>query len=113
MPFYIPIGSSADTTQRVQIKTETYDFRFRWNTLEEAWYCYLGLNGAEPKVKFKLVAGTDLLAPHRAYDETPNGFLLLVDDEKRVGRAGRDNIGQDTRFKVMYIDEDEAGTLGR
>lgn len=107
MAFFLPINAEPDTVQRVQLGTETYDFRFRWNTYEEAWYCYLGLNGGDPKVQFKMVVMMDLLAPVKAYEEVPSGRLFFVDTEQDFGRPGFDNVGIDKRFRLFYLGEDE------
>lgn len=107
MAFYIPIGEDADNIQRIQLGTETYAFRFRWNTLEGAWYLYLGLFNQDPKIQIKLVVGMDLLDPHRAYQEIPEGVLYLIDTDKDYGRPERYNVGIDKRFKLFYADLDE------
>lgn len=103
--FYLPIDSSPDNTQRIQLGDNTYDFRFRWNSKEGAWYCYLGLTTETSKVKFKMVTGMDLLKEYRAYEEVPQGALFMVDLDQIYGRPGRDNIGQDSRFRVLFIGE--------
>lgn len=100
--FNLPIEDYADNTQRIQISDDTYDFRFRWNHVEEAWYCHIGLNGEDPKVQFKMVTGMDLLAPYQAYEEVPEGVLYLIDLDQGYGRVGRDDIGQDKRFRIIF-----------
>lgn len=107
MSFYIPVGDTPDNTQRVQIGITVYDFRYRWNTLEEAWYCSIGLNGEDPKVQFKVVVGMDLLEQYRAYEEIPSGGLFLVDIEQTYGRPGLGNFGTDKRFRLEYLTEEE------
>ena len=107
MAFIIPVDGSADNIQRIQIGTETYDFRFRWNSTECAWYCYLGLNGDDPKVKFKLVVGMDLLEQYVAYAEVPPGILYVIDIEEETGRVTRNGFGIDKRFQLFYADRDE------
>lgn len=103
----IPNNGDIDEVLTVQIKRNTYDFRFRWNSLEGAWYMYVGLNGNTPKVKFKIVGGYDLLAPFSAYDEVPSGSLFLLDMDSLYGRPSRDNFLPTERFRLYYIESDD------
>lgn len=107
MAFVLPISSDPDNIQRIQLSTTTYDFRFRWNSYEECWYCYIGLNGADPKVHFKLVVGMDLLEQYNGYQEVPDGLMYLVDVDQKWGRPGRDNVGIGKRFQLFYAERDE------
>ena len=101
--FFLPIDDNPDNTQRIQLEDDTYDFRFRWNSREEAWYCYLGLTGGTPRVKFKMVVGMDLLNAYRAYEDIPSGALYMIDLDQIYGRPGRNNVGQASRFRILYI----------
>jgi hypothetical protein len=100
-------GLYLDQRVRVQIGPQYYSFRFRYNPFEDAWYCYVGLLGQDPRVKFKMVVGTDLLLPYKAYDEVPNGFLRIVDMDGRWGRPSKDNMHRDGRFFILFVSEDE------
>ena len=101
----LPISGAADEITSIQLNGKTYDFRIRWNSFEECWYLYVGLVGETPKIKTKAVNGTDLLAPYSAYEETPDGYLFLIDTEQTYGRPSRDNLGPDKRFKFYFIDK--------
>lgn len=112
MPLVLPMlkasdNSYTDQRHRVQLGDNTYSFRYRWNSLEEAWYCYVGLLGEDPKVKFKIVNGIDLLAPYKAYEEIPKGSLYLEDIEFFWGRPSLAETNQDGRFSLVYFPEDE------
>ena len=107
----LPVLQSVyDQSFNVQISDQTYTFRFRYNQTEKdsndngAWYCYLGLLGEDPKVKFKLVVGMDLLAPWRGYEEIPFGVLYVYDKDLTYGRPGKNNFYTDGRFPVIYAD---------
>lgn len=101
----IPVlQNNYDQSVNLQLVSQTYTFRFRYNQTEDAWYCYLGLLGEDPKVKFKIVNGVDLLAPWRAYEEIPYGVLFIHDQDLEYGRAGKDNFHTDGRFILVYAD---------
>ena len=109
MPLNIPFGNTADSVLRVNLEGQAYDIRYRWNNLSECWYMYLGFSGEEPIFKTKLLAGFNLLAPYRAIRGVPKGALYVIDTLKEYGRPGRDNIGIDERFKIVYISTRELG----
>lgn len=112
MPFILPMlessdGQYTDQRHRVQLGGNTYSFRYRWNSLEKAWYCYIGLLGEDPKVKFKLVNGLDLLAPYKAYEEIPQGSLYVWDEDFVWGRPTETETFQTGRFSLIYFPDDE------
>ena len=104
MPFLLPVlEKEYDQSSNLQIADQTYTFRYKYNATEDAWYCYIGLVGETPKVKFKLVNGVDLLAPWQAYDEVPKGVLFIIDQDAEYGRAGKDNFYTDGRFFLLFF----------
>ena len=104
--FSLPIADSADTTQTIVLEGVAYDVRLQWNPRDEAWNAFWGVSGEDPKFKFKLVNGLDLLLPYKAYNECPKGELRIVDSERVYGRVGIDNFGIGKRFNLMYITSD-------
>lgn len=123
MPIILPMRSPdpaelyLDQRVRVQIGNDYYSFRYRYNSLEDAWYCYIGLLGQTPKVKIKLVNGIDLLLPYKAYTEVPKGSLFIVDMDEEWGRPSKEGTYRDGRFFLLFVAEGEdlsalAETLG-
>lgn len=100
-------GEYLDQRHRVQLGDNTYSFRYRWNSFEKSWYCYVGLLGEDPKVKFKLVNGLDLLAPYKAYEEIPQGGLYVLDEDFVWGRPTENETYQTGRFNLIYFPDDE------
>lgn len=101
----LPITGEADTVQTVTIGEESYNFRMRWNTKEEAWYCYFGEVGSEYTVKFKVVIGFDLLKPYSGLNGVPPGVLYCYDYDDGDGRVNRGDLaGTSSRFRLIYMD---------
>lgn len=106
--YQIPFGSVPDlrTTQTFENQT-SYDIRVRWNTREEAWYCYIGYAGKDPVCKFKLTTGTNnLIKQYKHLDGCPKGKLVIWDAIKTYGRPDYDSVGVDQRFQLIYIETD-------
>lgn len=105
----IPTSTEADYTISVVLEGESYDFRFQWNTREEAWYAYLGLSGVEYTAKVKLTNGHDLINHLHHMEGIPPGQLWMVDSTAFYGRPKRSDFSQFGRFMLIYIGEDELG----
>jgi|GEM_PF-6306077 len=110
MPKILPVRQSLyDQTNNIQIDNKTYTFRYRYNQTEiddngnGAWYCYIGRIAEDPKVKFKIVNGIDLLAPWVCYEEVPQGSLFVFDNDLTYGRPGKDTFYSDGRFFMIFI----------
>lgn len=87
------------------IDDTSYDFRVRWNSREEAWYCYVGYAGVDPVAKFKLTVGTDdLLKPYHYLDGCPKGTLFMFDSVTLYGRPTYEDTGEDFRYQLLYIE---------
>jgi hypothetical protein len=106
-----PTFTDSDYTQTFVVENVAYDFRFQFNPREAAWYCYLGLSGLDPKVKFKIVNGSNLIKSYNHYEEVPNGSLRLVDTVAQNGRVGRDDFDIDGRFVLVYLTVEEEQTI--
>lgn len=104
--FSLPVSTSADNTQTIVLEGVAYEVRLQWNTRDESWNVFWGISGEGWKFKFKIVNGLDLLKPYKAYEECPNGWLTVVDNERLNGRVGRSNLGIDKRFELIYISTD-------
>lgn len=104
--FSIPCGKSVDSTYRVELEGQVYDFRIRWNTYSEAWMCYIGVTGEDPVVSFMLSVGQNLLLPFNYMENVPKGFLYVRDMVKNYGRIDKDNFGQNKRFRLVYLTTD-------
>lgn len=104
--FTLPVGSSPDKTYRLELEDVTYSFRFRWNSYDESWQCYVGIAGENPSTKFKIVNGWDLLAQYKHLDGVPKGVLNCVDTQRLIARVGKDNFGNSDgdRFKLFYLE---------
>lgn len=113
MPLVLPMRGPdyndlyLDQRTRVQIGSQYYSFRYRYNSLEDAWYCYVGLLGQTPKVKFKIVNGVNLLKPYSAYDEVPSGLLYVVDMDQDWGRPSKEGTFKEGRFFLLYFTSEE------
>lgn len=113
MPIILPMRGPDDNNfyldqrVRVQLENQYYSFRYRYNSLEDAWYCYVGLLGQTPRVKFKIVNGVDLLRPYRAYEEVPPGILCVVDIDQEWGRPSKTGTFKEGRFFMLYFHSEE------
>lgn len=107
MAVVLECGDNPNETKSYTLEGIGFDFRFRWNTRSECWHCYIGRKGQAPACKIKLVTGTNLLKPFEYSPNTPAGRLFLFDTLKTYGKAGRDDLGIDKRFKLVYIRSNE------
>ena len=108
MPYNLPhIGNSADESFYVNLEGVKYEIRMRWNTRDEAWWCYIGYEGLDATLITKFTAGANILLPYRAREGVPSGALFLNDTESIVGRPSRDDTGINKRFKMLYLTQDE------
>jgi hypothetical protein len=97
-------GGDVDISYIETLEGEVYSFRFRWNETDESWSCYVGLQGEDPAIRFKMTNGFDLLKPYKYLDGVPKGFLLFFDTVKVNGRPDFENTGNDKRYQVYYVD---------
>lgn len=99
----LPIGDSPDSEYRIKINDTPYNFRFRWNSYDESWQCYIGLLGRDPIIKFKLTNGFDLLRQFRYIPDIPNAIMFVMDIFSDKLRIDYDNVGPDDGkiFKVI------------
>src|SRR3990167_1255671 len=100
----IPVTSKADSVITVVLDNQAYDLRMQWNGRDESWYMYLGKQAAAPKFKTKMRVGYDLLSTFSAYDDVPQGIMLVIDLNKRYGRLQRDSFSSG-RMVLLYITE--------
>lgn len=107
MPTFLPFENDPNQTQRIQLEDSVFDLSFRWNTLENAWYCSIGAVGQAFQSKIKVVNGVELLRSIQAYDDTPNGELYVVDQEYISGRPDRRSFTAGSRFRLLYFTEAE------
>lgn len=108
MPFILPFEDNPDQVQRIQIEDQVYNFRFRWNSdVSNSWFCQIGGTGADYVCKFMLRVGFNLLAPYSANEGVPDGGLYVIDSEQVWGRVGRNDLGPDKRYKLMYFSPNE------
>jgi len=107
MAVFIPVGGSYDIRYRVNLDGVAYDIRTRWNNRSESWYLYLGLTDQDPIFKTRMVVGWDILDNYRGIPDCPQGQLYVVDVEKVYGRPTFEDLGLDTRFRLMYLSEGE------
>ena len=108
MPSIIPVLQSVyDQSINLQIEDQTYTFRFKFNDKEKAWYLYLGLIGATPRTKIKIVNGLDLLNSWQAYDDIPKATMYVVDNDLTYGRPGKDTFYSGGRFFLLLTRHNE------
>lgn len=108
MAFILPIDSDLpDSTTTLTLDDQEFDFRVRWNSFDCIWYLYIGVQNENSALKVKLTCGHDLLEPYSHSEDLPAGSLYIVDTERLYGRVGRDNLGPDKRFKILYLSEGE------
>ena len=100
----IPVTSKADSVITIVLDNQAYDLRMQWNGRDESWYMYLGKQAAAPKFKTKVRVGYDLLKTFSAYDDVPQGMLIVLDLNKRYGRLQRDSFSSG-RMVLLYITE--------
>lgn len=100
----IPVTSKADSVITVILDNQAYDLRMQWNGRDESWYMYLGKQAAAPNFKTKMRVGYDLLSTFSAYDDVPQGIMLVIDLNKRYGRLQRDSFSSG-RMVLLYITE--------
>ena len=103
--YTLPIGDTTDSSYRIELDNITYTFRFRWNTYDESWQCYLGLAGQDPSIKLKVTNGFDLLEQFRYLDGVPNVLMYCSDWITTSARPTKDEIGTDAgdQFGVVVL----------
>lgn len=106
----IPVTSLADSTITIVLDNQAYSLRMQWNGRDESWYMYLGKQGDTPKFKCKMRIGYDLLSTFSAYEEVPQGILVVIDLNKRYGRLQRDSFSSG-RMVLLYITESSKEAL--
>ena len=106
----ISVPDSPDSGFTVILDSISYDLRLQWNGRDESWYMFLGLSNQEYLFKSKLTSGWDILSEYRAYEDTPKGVIVAVDNEKSFGRLQRDSFTSG-RFALYYFTEDSTEQL--
>lgn len=107
MPVFLDNGDSPNIVKTYTLEGTAYDFRFKWNSMSECWHCFVGRAGQPPSCKFKLTVGSDLLAPYKYSSSVPDGVLYLYDLISLYGKPGRDNLGVDKQFRLVYYNSNE------
>lgn len=111
MPIALPGNTGADSVYTTTLEGQGYDIRLRWNSRSESWYLYIGLVGAQPALKTRVVTNKNLLENYSGREGLPPGKLYLFDTEKTYGRVSYDNLGSNQRFKLVYVRSTEEDPL--
>lgn len=106
--FNLPVSDDANQLQNITLEGVNYQYTLKWNTRDEAWYFSITSQGNLFEFSSKLTVGFDILDPWRYKEVTPNGRLAIIDNERLIGRVGRDNFGQSKRFSLWYETSDVA-----
>lgn len=107
----IPITSTlADFKFTVILDNSAYDITMQWNGRDESWMLFLGRQGNIPRFKTKMRTGYDLLKEFSAYEDVPQGMLLVLDLNKSYGRMQRDSFTSG-RMVLVYLTEDSKQVL--
>lgn len=108
----LPTDTDADYTQSIVLESVSYDFRFKWNTQEGAWYMDLGPTGLDPVlIGVKLTTASNLLGIFSYLEGIPPGNLLMVDLEASIGRVDRRGFSPNGRYALIYFTEAEYDNL--
>lgn len=105
---YIPIPITEDSPDQIFtliLEGVSYDMRLQWNNRDESWEIFLGRQGQPPMFTSKLTTNADVLKLYKAYEDTPNGVLVVLDSLKKSGRISRDGFTSG-RFVLLYITSD-------
>jgi hypothetical protein len=96
-------------TQRTTLDGREYQFEFRWNTRDSAWYFHIAdEQGAHIRSAIKVVLDWPLL--RRIVDERrPPGSIMAIDSSGTSTNPTLDDFG--TRVKLYYLDAAELAAI--
>jgi hypothetical protein len=101
-----PTYDNVDYLQTVVLEGKSYSVWLQWNGRDESWRMALGSSGDDFRCRFKVTNGVDLLAPYRAYEDTPDGVIRCIDVEKYSGRVDKEGLISG-RYVLVYLTQDE------
>ena len=102
MNLLIPTVPNAAYTLNVELDSNKYELRFRWNVTSQAWYLDItGLTNSVEKLGLKLVTNYDVLSPFGLPDL---GSLTLIDVTGENREADFDNFSSELDFKLIYTE---------
>jgi hypothetical protein len=88
------------------LEQDTYQFTFKWNFTDSAWY--MTLTGLTNTVDFniKVTSGVDMLAP---FAITELGQMWVVDSENENTDPNQEGFGD--RYQILYVEKVSVGEI--
>ncbi len=110
MPLEFNIPSEARSEYSVNIEQSTYIFRFNWQERSQNWHFDMLTADAEPLVLgAKLVPNVPMIRRNR--DLGPEGNIYVVNGSTGESVAGRNNLGMNKDFKLLYFSRQELNII--
>lgn len=107
----IPTPTVTYASSKVSLSGQTYTFTFRFNSVAQRWFLDIDLDSIPVIHGQMLIEGVPLFygKPIKNFD---HGLLLLLRNNDVGGTVGRNNLGIDKEFSLVYITNEEWENVG-
>lgn len=117
MAVLIKVPDSPWSSQRITLKGESFLFVLKFNTRNESWYLDIQTTLEEAIVSgIKIMPNQNLTYRQKYKTSLPDGNLWCIRGKNDFSDIGRDNLGIDETYELMWLsteEEEEFGIDGR
>lgn len=109
---YINNADSSYSEQRVTLGTSSYNIVFKYNSRNESWYLNLSTSDGQESILegIKIMPNQSLTSRYLLPDF--EGTLFCIRDKNDPTPLGRNNLGRDKTYRLVWLTEEEAKGFG-
>lgn len=113
MSFSIRVPDSAFHTQSINIDNTAYNITFKYNTSDNSWYFTLeDIDSGSLIADTKVMPNQNLTGRFPTYNPLPNGNIWCFRFSNNYSPIGRNNLGIDKTYELIYLTFEEEVELG-
>lgn len=102
----IPTPTLSWASHKVSLDNKTYDFTFRWNSIQGVWQLDIYLNKS-PVILGEALMPTNPLFYGKPIKNFEHGLLMVLRNIETKEPLGRDNLGVSKTYTLYYVSNEE------
>jgi len=110
MPLTLNVPNTAHSLQTVSLGGIDYDITYTYNTRDSRWRMDISKQGVVVKSGIKIMENQSLLGRY-LLSNFEHGDIFCVRVEKDSSNVGRDNLGLDKAYELVYYTNEELSQL--
>ena len=113
MPQLIKIPNSPESTQILSLSGVEYNLRLTFNTADKHWRLDIrDLDSNEIVSGLKIMPNQNLTWRYKYLENMPAGNIYCIRQKNDFSAVGRDNLGVDKTYTLVYLTEAEDTLIG-